>query len=200
MNNTALVASGSLGALAAANKTSIAESFVNAEVVFLVDVSGSMAACDSRGGRARYDVALEELALLQQRNPGKLAIIAFSDSAVFVPYGQPPMLSGGTNLAGALRFARVADVDGMRFVVISDGEPNDEYSALQEAALYRGRIDVVYVGPEDAPFGRQFLSRLANARGGQVVTADRVCELASKTQFLLADRAGGGNFVAEGHE
>ena len=38
--------------------------------------------------------------------PGKLAVIAFSDSTVFAPGGQPPLLGSGTNLAGALRFAK----------------------------------------------------------------------------------------------
>jgi len=188
-NTTVSIVPGSLGALSATNNLSIAESFIGVDAVLIVDVSSSMSLHDARGGKSRYEVVLEELGMLQRRNPGKLGIIAFSDLTLFIPHGQPPLLGGGTDLAGALRFARVADVDGMRFIVISDGEPNNETAALQEAALYRGRIDVIYVGPEDDPTGRRFLARLANASGGTIVTADRVYMLADKTQLLLAGRS-----------
>lgn len=181
---TALVP-GSIGTIAQRTGASLAETFTNCDVIVIVDVSGSMDTHDSRGGRTRYDVALEELAQLQNNMPGKIAVLAFSSNVVFVPSGQPPMLGGMTDLAAALKFAKVADTGDMRFVVISDGEPNDETAALQEARKYKGRIDVVYVGPEDHPMGRDFLMRLANAKGGTVVTADKACELAAQTQRLL---------------
>jgi hypothetical protein len=184
MNNTALV-TGSIGAISQRTGASLAETFVNADVVILVDVSGSMSDTDSRGGRSRYDVACEELAILQNGNPGKIAVLAFSNNTIFVPTGQPPLLGGGTDLAGALKFAKMADTGDMRFVVISDGEPADQGTALSEAAQYKGRIDVVYVGPEERPSGREFLRRLAALKGGQTVTADKAQQLASKTQTLL---------------
>ncbi len=179
---------GSLSAIAKRDGQSLAESFLSADVVIIVDVSGSMTSEDSRGGQSRYDVALEELAQLQARMPGKLAVLAFSDDCIFVPGGQPPLLGGGTNLAGALRFAKVADVDmpGMRFVIISDGQPDDEHEALAIAKTYDNRIDTIFVGPEnDWHGGRAFLQRLAAASGGQHIAADRVQELAEKTERLL---------------
>lgn len=176
---------GSIGAMAKREGVSIAESFANADVVALVDVSGSMDANDARNGKSRYDVACAELATLQNNNPGKVAILAFSNDTLFCPSGQPPKLFGGTNLAGALAFARMADTGDVRFVVISDGEPDNAEIALAEARRYRGRIDVVYVGPEDHPAGRLFLARLAAERGGVTVTADRAAELAAQTQRLL---------------
>lgn len=182
--NTALIP-GSIGAIAQREGISLAESFASADVVAIVDVSASMDARDSRGGRSRYDVACEELAALQNANPGKVAILAFSDSTIFCPSGQPPRLFGSTNLAGALAFARVADTGDVRFVVISDGQPDDAEGALSEARRFRGRIDVVYVGPESSPMGRDFLTRLAQVRGGVTVTADRAAELATQTQRLL---------------
>lgn len=179
------VVAGSLADIAARSNTSIAESFLSCEIVTIVDVSGSMEMRDSRGGQSRYRVALEELAKLQQSRPGKVAVIAFSDSVEFVPGGVPPMLGGGTDLAAALRFAHMADSAGMRFVVISDGYPDDDEAALREAAGYRGRIDTVYVGPESDRVGREFLQKLATANGGQAVTADCAKELAAKIETLL---------------
>ncbi len=181
---TALVP-GSIGAIAQRNGASLAETFVNADVIVIVDVSGSMDANDSLGGRSRYEVALDELAQLQNSNPGKIAVLAFSNDTLFVPSGQPPKLFGSTNLAGALKFARVADTGDIRFVVISDGQPDDANGALDEARKFKGRIDVVYVGPEDYPTGRNFLKRLAQAKGGVVVTADKATQLAAQTQRLL---------------
>jgi Mg-chelatase subunit ChlD len=178
---------GSLSAIATRDGVSLAETFVSADAVILVDTSGSMCTRDSRGGKSRYDVALQELAQLQARLPGKLAVIAFSSNVLFCPGGQPPLLNGGgTDIAGALKFAKVADVDGMRFIIISDGEPDDERKALAVAKTYKNRIDTIFVGPEhDYASGRTFLQRLASASGGKHIAADRVQELASKTEQLL---------------
>ncbi len=190
MQQSNAIVPGSLSAVAQRNGASLAESFVSCDAIIIVDVSGSMAIEDSRGGKSRYDVALEELAQLQAHMPGKLGVLAFSDQTQFVPGGQPPFMGGNTNLAGALQFAKVADVPGaMRFVIISDGEPNDENQALAVAQSYRNRIDVVYVGPEAMPAGREFLKRLAATSGGQAITADRAHELATKTEHLLSSGA-----------
>ena len=176
---------GSIADLAAKSGTSLAESFISCDAVVIIDVSGSMGAHDSRGNKSRYDVALEELAALQEALPGKIGVIAFSDDAHFIPGGVPPFLGSGTDLTAALRFAKVADVPDMRFFVISDGEPDDERAAMAVAQTYSNRIDTIYVGPERHPRGRDFLARLAQATGGQNVTADRVMELADTIETLL---------------
>lgn len=185
MSQPNAIVAGSIAAIAQREGQSLAETFLNCDAVILVDCSASMGAPDSRGGHTRYDVALEELAELQKHLPGKLAVIAFSDNPIFCPGGQPPFLCGQTDLAKALRFAKVADVPGMRFVVISDGQPDSATEALAVARGYTNRIDVVYVGPEMAPTGRAFLEQLARAAGGEAVTADRVQRLAEKTATLL---------------
>ena len=113
-------------------------------------------------------------------------MIAFSTSTTFFPNGVPAFLGGGTDLAGALTFAKVADVEGMRFVVISDGQPDEEGAALNIARSYKNRLDVIFVGSELSPMGRDFLTRLAKASGGQAVTADRVKSLSTTVQKLLA--------------
>jgi len=188
--NTALdarksIVKGSLTDIAASNGHSLAQTFVNAEVVVIVDTSSSMGTYDSRGRRQRYDVACEELAALQGSLPGKIAVLSFSQATLFCPDGKPFNHGGGTDLAGALKFARVADVPDMRFIVISDGEPDSQSAALAEAAQYRNRIDTIYVGPESQPYGRDFLQKLAAASGGQMVSADRAQNLLEATQKLL---------------
>ena len=138
MNSTALVP-GSLGAIAQHNGTSIAESFLSANCIIICDTSASMSATDSRGGKSRYEVELEELTRLQSHQPGKICVISFSSTVMFCPAGTPTNLYGGTNLAGALDFAKVADVPGMRFVVISDGCADDESAALAAARRYKSK-------------------------------------------------------------
>ena len=180
------IVTGSIADVAQRSRQSLAQTFVGAECVILVDTSGSMGSADSRGGRTRYDVACEELAALQGAMPGKIAVLSFASNAMFCPDGTPFNQQGGTDLAGALQFARMADVPGIRFIVISDGEPDDAAAALAEAGRYKSRIDVIFVGPETSPAGRNFLGQLARASGGQQVTADRAVALADSAKRLLA--------------
>lgn len=175
---------GSLSAMAAQNGKSIAESFINADAIIIVDTSGSMHANDSRGGKSRYDVACEELKNLQATLPGKLALLSFSDDVQFCPAGIPFDFGNMTDLAKALRFAKVADLTGMRFIVISDGEPDSEDDALEVAKTFKNRIDTIFVGP-DGGGGQAFLKRLAKASGGQNTTSAQVKELATDIKNLL---------------
>jgi len=178
---------GSLGAVAKQTGQSLAQTFLSCDVVVLVDTSGSMGSQDSQNGRSRYDQACIELANLQECMPGKIGVIAFSSSTMFCPNGKPYNFQGGTNLEGALKFAKVADVPGaMKFIVISDGQPDDGEAALRVATTYHNKIDVIYCGPEAYPTGRDFLTRLAKASGGQTITADKAKDLASSVQKLLA--------------
>lgn len=187
MSTAPAIVPGSLSVVANQAGTSIAEAFLNADVVVIVDVSGSMDTKDSRGGRRRYDVACDELRRLQADLPGKIAVVAFSSTTVFVPGGVPPFLSGGTNLAGALEFVQPAD-GTVRFIVISDGEPNDEFSALRFAHNFASKIDTIYVGPKDNRAAARFLEELARASGGRFATAARAAKLAEKVQtFMLQE-------------
>lgn len=183
MNN---LVKGSLGAIAKQTGQSLATTFLSCDVVCIVDTSGSMGARDSVKGNSRYDQACYELATLQGNLPGKIGVISFSDSTMFCANGTPFYLGGGTDLAAALKFAKVADVPSMRFIVISDGQPDDPRAALKVAHSYAARIDVIYCGPESHPTGREFLERLAKASGGQTITADKAAQLASSVQKLLA--------------
>lgn len=181
------IVAGSLRSIAQQTNKSLAETFLSCDVVIVVDTSGSMGATDSRGGKSRYDVACEELAGLQNSLPGKIAVISFSSDVLFCPSGVPTFLQGGTDLAKALNFVKVADVPEMRFVLISDGQPDDEQAAMVAARKFSNRIDVIYVGPEDRSTGRQFLERLSKATGGKSIVADRAKELGASVTKLLAE-------------
>lgn len=176
---------GSIGSLATNSHKSIAETFSSAEIIIIVDTSGSMSDRDSRGGKTRYEVACEELATLQRNLPGKIAVVGFSSMVQFFPGGIPVFEGGLTDLAKALAYVKIADFPGMRFILISDGEPNEPGAAMAAAKTFKNKIDVVYVGPEDRPSGRSFLQQLAAATGGQTVTADRAKELAASVERLL---------------
>lgn len=184
---TQALVKGSLGDIAKQNGQSLAVSFISCDVIVICDTSGSMSARDSTGGNSRYDQACYELATLQGSQPGKIGVITFSDSVEFCPNGTPRYLGGGTDLAGALKFAKVADVPngGMRFIVISDGQPDDPSGALATARKYHNKIHTIYTGPENG-IGRDFLERLAAASGGSHVTAEAAKQLASSVQRLLA--------------
>lgn len=185
--STSIVA-GSIAAMAGRTGRSIAEQLLDAEHVVLVDVSPSMEAHDSRGERERLRVAQEELARLQAEFPGKLAVYAFAGECRPVPGGVPAFLPGlagsGTDLAGALRTVKRLDGLGLRFVVISDGEPNSEHESLTEARAFTSPISTIFVGPEGGS-GQDFLRRLATAAGGTAATANRVMTLADTMRPLL---------------
>ena len=163
------ITKGSISDLMQKEDVSLAESFLSCDCVVLFDVSGSMDNKDYTG-RTRYDRGCDQLRELQASLPGKIAVVQFADNVQFMPGGVPVMeLSGyGTDLAAGLRFIRVADVPEMRFVVISDGAPDSEAMALEEARKFTEKIDTVYIGKEDGD-GRDFLSKLAKASGGSAI-------------------------------
>jgi len=184
-NQQTAIVPGSIGAIAQQSGKSLAESFISADVIAIIDTSGSMASTDSRDGKSRYTVACEELAALQNSLPGKIAVISFSSDVQFCPSGVPFQYGAGTDLVRALQFCKVADVTGMQFVLVSDGEPDQPEKCIEVAKTYQNRIDVIYVGPERFPTGRDFLVKLASATGGKAVTADRAVELEIQVMQLL---------------
>lgn len=157
---------GSLSAVSKRNEITLAEAFMSAEKLVLIDTSVSMQQKDAGAGRRRYDVASNELARLQAENPGKIAVVSWSHDVRFCPSGIPHDFQGGTDLAGALRFARHADDCGLSVIVISDGEPDEEEEAITVARKFKSRIHTIFIGPEGSP-GRNFLRRLAVVSGGQ---------------------------------
>lgn len=167
-NNQQIVA-GSLGAVAKKTGSSIASGFLNVKCLVMVDVSGSMSSPDAPGGKTRYSAACEQLEYLQNQNPGEIGVCCFSDRAEFCPSGVPFMFGGGTDMQAALRMMKMADGCGIRLILISDGEPNEEALTLKEAAKFTTKIDTIYIGPETG-MGREFLRKLSEATGGISIT------------------------------
>ena len=182
--NTQIV-TGSIADLAQKNNQSLAESFISCDVVVLIDVSGSMRRVDYKKTASRYERACEALANLQASRPGKIAVISFESEPKFCPAGIPETPGGTTDLARALSFTQIADtVPGMRFVVISDGEPDDKTEALNVARKYQNRIDVIFVGDENDQGAIRFMDQLASASGGKQITADSA-QISEVIQLLL---------------
>lgn len=179
------IVQGSLSMVAKQTGKSIAEAFIGVDSIIIVDTSGSMDSCDSRGNQSRYTIACEELANLQKNLSGRIAVFAFSDDVIFCPSGIPHYFGGGTDLAKALRFIRIADIPGTSFYLISDGQPDAPDDALAVARTYQNKINVIFVGDERVPTGRDFLQRLAKATGGKTVTVDRAKELKTGIETLL---------------
>jgi hypothetical protein len=157
--------------MASQSRKGLAEVFMNCKALVLVDVSGSMELQDC-GGRTRFEVASERLICLQRDHPGSVGIVPWNHNAYFAPNGLPADAFGGTDLVKALSFIKSADGCGMKFIVISDGCPEDEAGALQLASTFKTKIDTIYVGPEgpNGEAGRKFMRDLAGVSGGVVVS------------------------------
>ena len=184
---TAIIA-GSLTAMARQGNVGLAEAFLSADTVILVDTSGSMNTIDDRADRrTRYERACAELARLQRGLAGRIAVISFSTTARFCPAGVPVYQGGGTNLAGALQFVHIADGVVDRFIVISDGCPDHAEKALQVAAQFTTPINTIFIGqPGDG--GADFLRRLAGVRGGQSMTI-ATAQIAERVERLMLGAA-----------
>jgi hypothetical protein len=186
-DNALQTVAGSLRDIAERENVSLQEAFLGARVVVIFDASASMSIEDSANGKRRYDVAVSELHRLQEDHPGQIALFVFSEECFPVPGGNPPFLMGSTDLAGALRTAKIADIDGMQIIVISDGEPDDEEEALAVARTYNARIHGVFAGSEGDTGGRQFLERLTAESGGRAEMAHRAVDLLDSIETLMLE-------------
>lgn len=168
--DTAKVVKGSMQDIARQTGQSIADVFMGAKRIVAVDTSSSMEEVDAKGGTmSRHDAAAFELEQVQNRFPGAVGVVSWSNDVIVCPTGVPIRQNNGTDLATALRFLKQFDgvVD---LIIISDGEPNDEVGALAEAKGFTSKIDVVYVGPDgDGGAGFRFMRQLAAAGGGQAI-------------------------------
>jgi len=177
------IVKGSIADLAQRNNQSLAETFLSCDCVVLIDVSGSMSAYDNYD-KSRYERACESLRNLQNSLEGKIAVVRFSHDVAFEPAGVPAFTGGGTDLKKGLQFIKAADVPGIRFIVISDGTPDNPQQALSMAKTFQNKIDVIFVGNELDSGAIAFMNDLARVSGGKQVTAD--CAKISETaKFLL---------------
>ena len=158
---TVALVPGSVGDVAEKSGVGVAEAFLGADYIVLVDTSGSMGDRDSRDGRSRYDVACRELAKLQGKYPGKVAVYAFSEDTAFCPGGVPTYYGGGTNLAGALHDLESYKSRGSAFQDIYGGQEdyfqaNSPWKLVERnAGAIRGKTSVrIIVGDRDGLLAR----------------------------------------------
>jgi len=175
---------GSLTDIQQTSGKSLAETFLNSEIVVLVDTSASMGQPDAPGGKTRYQAACDQLTTIQGANPGKVAVISFSSWPVFCPDGTPDNLNGSTNMVEALRFVKPVDGTGTKIVLVSDGEPDQADETLNVAKTFQTAIDVIYIGREGG-YGYQFLQQLAKLTGGKSFKSEAPGLLANGIETLL---------------
>lgn len=169
MNSTSnKIVAGSLGAVSKNNEQSLAMGFMNVKAFVMVDISASMFTNDAPGGKSRYDAACQQLEQLQNEMPGEVGVASFSDVANFCPSGVPIGTNSSTDMIAALNMMLMADGCGIRLVLISDGEPNDQAGTLKIAGKFKSKIDTIFVGNELSG-GAEFLRKLAAATGGVAV-------------------------------
>ena len=177
---------GSLSAVAKNNNQSLAKTFLSCDVLLVADMSSSMEAHDAPGGKSRYQAAENDIIRLQKNHSGKVALVCFSNTVEFCPNGIPIRLGGGTQLAKALKFIKVADDCDIKLIIISDGEPNDKNKCLRIARTFTSKIDTVFVGPEsDLYGGRAFLEKLAQVTGGTFQQSSEPGLLAESVEMLM---------------
>lgn len=133
-------------------------------VVFLLDVSGSMASPASAGQR-RIDALQGVLDVVLPGAPGARLICFGSEVEVLEPGRRLPEPSGGTALHLALRHLATGPRMA-RIIIISDGIADDPQAALTAArALAPVVIDAFHVGPERDAAALGFLRALTLAGG-----------------------------------
>jgi hypothetical protein len=165
MENKALVAKGSIQDMAKTGDTAL--TILDAKVVLICDRSGSMANSDAVGGKTRAEVEDQIVEDLQKKYPGQIILEAFAESAILCTNGVLPYPDGaGTILSTALQLASSLTTLGMKAILLTDGEArDDERDILKAAEPLRGKLDIVFIGPDLSP-GRSVLNKLAKYTSG----------------------------------
>jgi Mg-chelatase subunit ChlD len=168
MNN--IIVTGSTTDLAQQEEISLAQAFVNVDIMIVIDLSGSMDMNDAKdihGNRAtRRRAAETQLQKLQRDHAGKVGVIGFADHAQYLPNGSIEGIDvgGTTDMLKGLQLAETANRAGIPTVLISDGEPNYdvEHECVQLAHSLVSPLHCIYVGPENGS-GLQYLQQLATS-------------------------------------
>jgi hypothetical protein len=125
--------------------------------VLLLDVSSSM---DDPAGptKRKIEMLREAVADVLPAMAG-CRVIAFSTSARDITGGYIPDPNGGT--AMHLGLAMAESLKPRQTLVVSDGQPDSEDSALKVADRMTGVIDVIFCGPDGDTQAISFLQKLA---------------------------------------
>jgi predicted metal-dependent peptidase len=128
-------------------------------IILLLDVSGSMS--EHVGEKRKIDHLREAV-----QDYVSLRKVSFSYG---VTEGSIPNPSGSTNLAGAFEYLLASRPK--EIILISDGLPDSQESALAAAKSLACPVNVIYIGP-GGDEGEAFMKRLAAETGGKQATAD----------------------------
>lgn len=144
-----------------------------ANLVLLLDCSGSMSAIFAE--TTRYNAMINALPHLPQGRR------VYFNSGVST-HQLPP--SASTDLTSAIQFLH--SYQEQKCLLISDGEPDDQESAMA-AAVSSGKVfDVLFIGGDAG--GKLFMESLAARTGGQVVVVNPKASDTGGT-MLIADAA-----------
>ena len=190
-NTTAGNVEGSMADYQRRTGAGLAKSWLTVKAVVLVDISGSMDTRDAGDGHRRVDIARQEMAKLQKKMQGQIAVVEFNYDARWRRDGMVGEPAGGTNMAGALEYVRDLVGPGLprvQVVVVSDGSPDTEQETIEQAKLIAGagaKVSTVYCGPDNHDAGKAFLKRLSSVGGGESAEAFLVKALEQQITKLL---------------
>lgn len=162
-----------------------------ATVVVAIDGSGSMVDHIGSTGMSKWDQARIALRDVCLGNP-EIILISFSSGARIVPNASqlPADLmqaavqgyGGGTDLTAALKLAK--GLRPRKTIIISDGMPDNQQTALEVAEQITGAVDTIYCGPDSHP-AIAFLRQLAHDNAGEPLVWDGLREMAPCIRGLL---------------
>ena len=132
--------------------------------VMLIDTSGSMdEICQGIGRKRRIDILKEAISCIGWQD---YQLVCFNFKVVPIQdvrdICEP---CGGTALHRAIDYA--ASLYPSQTLVISDGEPEDEYAAIKAAEKLSGTISTLYVGDDSNKEAIAFMSKLAKLGCGK---------------------------------
>ena len=91
--------------------------------------------------------------------------------------------TGSTNLTGALEYIKIDNIK--EIILLTDGQPNDEISALKAAQGLK--INIIYIGPSPTP---KFLKDLARVTGGGFDSVELI-KLGAEAEKILENKIRG---------
>ena len=175
-----------------------ADNNVPREVIFIVDISGSMAGTSIRQAKEALVYALSHL---NERD--RFNIIVFNNSAKkLYPYSLPAQdeylnngiaqvtalqATGGTEIAAALDIALNGSTDRRRIrqiVFLTDGAVGNEQKLLNTIATRRGDTRIFTIGIGSAP-NTYFMTRAATMGRGSYTFIGRINEVGQKMTALF---------------
>lgn len=157
----------------------------------MLDTSGSMAdglngGHSFNGGPTKISELRKTVEHLKSINPDVPMGSFAGRGARMIGEGGIPEPGGNTPMAEAISFAK--NIGAEHLVLVSDGEANNEWAAMEAARSFGGPIDTFFIGP-DFSRGAEFLKEIARATGGNsnVTDLSEPKLLANKIAGLLGD-------------